>query len=62
MDYREFLLMLNDIRQIDFLLKKIPKEKAEEVLNKMSDKEKEDLIDLMKKIQSTTIENIEVDK
>jgi Mg/Co/Ni transporter MgtE len=62
MDYREFLLMLNDIRQIDFLLKKIPKEKAEEVLNKMSDKEKEDLIDLMKKIQSTIIENIEVDK
>jgi Mg/Co/Ni transporter MgtE len=62
MDYREFLLMLNDIRQIDFLLKKIPKEKAEEVLNKMSDKEKEDLIDLMKKIQSTIIDNIEVDK
>lgn len=51
MDIKDFFQIYSDITAIDFMLKKIPKEKAEEIFGKLPDNEQEALTQSLKLLQ-----------
>lgn len=50
-DLHDFLMIYNDLDYISRALKKLPKSKAEEILNKISNDDKDDLITGLKTLQ-----------
>ena len=60
MDIKDFFQIYNDIVAINLMLKKIPKENAEEILSRLTDKEQEELTQSLKLLQKIIEKNFKV--